>query len=105
MATARLNCWTHGSVGRKPQDKIEIAYPDFIPFKKPSFTYNLGDNQYTNDIEHAKDLLLEKYYPQISKLKDLTAEDFVPGDIGVIQLPRAVLSEIPKIVDFENYTF
>ena len=98
-----MACWTHGSVGRKPQDKIKIANPNSIPFKKSNFTYNLGGNQYTNDIEKVKDLLLERYYPQISKLKDLTPEDFVPGKIGVIQLPRAVLSEIPKIVDFEKY--
>lgn len=78
--------------------------PEKTSSKQHNTSFLMGNNEYSKDFEGAADIIMERHFKNICRLKDTTETDFKHGLIGKCKIPSLVLSEIPTIVEPNDFS-
>ena len=92
---------------KKPNRIVtKLEFPQSQKLKRPKYFFS--KNHWTSEHDEALETLLEKFFPNIYKLKDIKTEDFEHGQIQVLFLPNVlqkVLLPLNVLFDTRNFVF
>ena len=96
-----MGCYACNGVGILTSRNFEQQ--NFSEPKKKKVSYNIGNNEFTDDRDKAAGILLQKHFPNIHQLLDIKESDYECGMVGLCRIPALNLSEIPKIAEPKKY--